>query len=162
MKKEFKLASKEFWRLFGIFFALVFVLLGINIGFMKLGEKKWRNSLSKSVQTVLDEKFPGYWTVKDFRTIENPFSTSAALFEIRANKSGEKSNAIIIRTQTLYGPYPSVFIFDGKDEPEFVGYSLVHGRIRALMEERPSDIFISYWARRIPCIVKNCVEKERT
>ena len=157
MKKEFKLASKEFWRLFGIFFALVFVLLGINIGFMKLGEKKWRNYLSKSVQTVLDEKFPGYWTVKDFRTIENPFSTSAALFE-----SGEKSNAIIIRTQTLYGPYPSVFIFDGTNEPEFVGYSLVHGRIRALMEERPSDIFISYWARRIPCIVKNCVKKERS
>ncbi len=150
--------AREFWRIFGVFFALVAVSALVNIGFVKLGRKNWEKGLGESVQKVLDEKFPGEWILTGAKTIENPFSLSAALFSVKSKSGARKSNAVMIRTQTLYGPHSAVFLYDGEGEASFVGYSGVHGRIRALMEERNSDIFISRWARKIPQIVAESLE----
>lgn len=148
-----KIDAKEFWRLFGVFTAVIAVLALMNFALIKASGKKWRTGLEESVQAVLDEKYPGKWRILGFKEIQNPFSASAACYEIQSTENAAKSNAVILRTQTLYGPFPAVFIYDGKSSPEFVGYSGVHGKVRPLMEERPTDIFISRWAGKIPEII---------
>lgn len=148
-----KISAKEFFRIFGIFFGIIVVFIGTSIGFIKLSEKSWKNNLKEKVQAVLDEKYPDEWQILDFKRIENPFYLSAACYEIINEKTHAVSNAIIIRTETLYGPYPAVFVCDGENDAEFIGYSSINGRIKNLMEARPSDFFISYWERRIPEII---------
>lgn len=153
------MTPKEFWRLFGLFCAVLAVLFGLNFLFIKVSGRKWEKGLRESVQRVLDEKYPDAWTVGDFKTIENPFYMSAACYIIMSRENGQKGYAIIIRTPTLYGPYPAIYMKKKGSDFEFVGYSGIHGRVRTLMEERSSDIFISYWLNRLPKILDLPEEK---
>ena len=148
-----KMNAKEFWRLFGLISAIITVLFFINFAFIKLSKNFWASGLKESVQTVLDQKYPDKWNVGDFKTIDNPFYSSAACYIITSRENGRKGYAVIIRTPTLYGPYPAVFIKLKDSDFEFAGYSGLSGRIQKLMEERKSDIFISYWQSRLPKIL---------
>ena len=152
--------AKEFWRLFGLFSAVIVVLFFLNFGFIKLSKSFWEKGLKESVQTVLNEKYPDKWNVGDYKTIDNPFYASAASYMIVSRENGRKGYAVIIRTPTLYGPYPAVFIKQKDSDFEFVGYSGIKGRVKLLMEERKSDIFISYWISRLPKILNLGTEVE--
>ena len=150
-----KMDAKEFWRLFGIFSGIIIVLFGLNFGFIKLTENKWERDLKKTVQNFLDEKYPDEWLVSDFISLENPFYMSAAAFNITSKKINKKAVAVIIRTQTFYGPYPAVYIYEDEENSYFAGYSNIHGRIKNLMEKQSSDIFISHWQKKLPDILGN-------
>ena len=148
-----KMDAKEFWRLFGIFSGILVFCAGLNIGFIKLTEGKWQRDLKKTVQTVLDEKYPDEWKVGDFIDLQNPFYVSGAAFDIYSKKINKKAVAVILRTQTFYGPYPAVYIYEDEDNSYFAGYSNIHGRIRTLMEKQITDIFISHWQKKLPDIL---------
>lgn len=149
MDKEYQ---KKFWRIFGCFIGILVFFSAILAGMIKLSEKKWNSGLKESVQSVLDEKNPDLWIVGNSVPLNSPFSTSAGLFELRNKESAEKYHAVIIRTATLYGHMPAVFICGGKGT-EFAGYAAVHGRVKNLLEENYADSSVSYWLERIPNIL---------
>ena len=149
MDKEYQ---KKFWRIFGCFIGILVFFSAVLTGMIKLSEKKWNSGLKETVQAVLEEKNPGLWIVGDSVPLNSTFSTSANMFELRNKESAEKYRAVIIRTATLYGHMPAVFICGGK-ETEFAGYAAVHGRVKNLLEENYADSSISYWLERIPHII---------
>ena len=70
---------------------------------------------------MLEEKQPDKWKVTKPVQILSPFSTSAALYELQDKNSAEKEYAVIIRTTTLFGPYPAVFLYKKNSGAEFLG-----------------------------------------
>ena len=154
--------QKKFWRIFGCFIGIIVFFLAVLVGMIKLSEKKWDSGLRESVQNVLDEKNPGIWTVGNSVPLNSPFSTSAALFELRSSESAEKYYALIIRITTLYGHMPAVFVYSGSKGAEFAGYSAVQGRVKKLLEENYADSSISYWLERIPSVIQASEKTERS
>ncbi len=148
-----KIDSKESLRIYGIFIAILAVFFMSAAGLARLSRSAWENGLRSSVKDVLDERFPGEWTVGRFLKISSPFATSAACYEIQNRGNGESCVAVIVRTATLYGPVPAVFISGGSGRVEFAGFSGVHGRVRRMLEDQKADIRINYWKRRVPAII---------
>lgn len=145
--------SKEFLRVFGIFTGIIAVLFLIDFGFVRLAEKNMTEGLQHAVTSVLEEKMPEQWTVTASIDVLSPLSTSASVYELRSRKSADKAYAVIIRTTTLFGPYPAVFLCKKNTIPEFVGYTCVQGRVKRILEENPSVPLIRYWAGKTEKII---------
>lgn len=152
-----KTDAKTFFKQFAIFFGIITALVLLDFLFIKLSAKKWNETLSVSVQNVLDEKFPDEWKVSKNVKCNSPFATSSAIFEISGKNSAKKSYAIIIRTQTIFGTYPSVFICSKDEDIKFVGYTSVQGRVKNVLENdfNPRTL---YWQKRAETVVKNSLQ----
>lgn len=154
-----KMDSKEFLRVFGIFIGIITVFFLIDFGFVRLAEKNMTAALQHAVDEILEEKMPGRWTITGTAAILSPFSTSASLYELRDKKSAEQAYAIIIRTTTLFGPYPAVFLYKKNAASEFIGYACVKGRVKRILEENPSVPLIKYWAKKTEKIIAGSVQQ---
>ena len=148
------ITTKEFWWEFGIFIGIIFFFFMSLFGLIRLSQKSWDEGLKVSIQSVLTEKTTEKWILGKKIYLNSPMSSSAALYELRKQDSVEKNYAIIIRSATLYGHIPAVYIYNKNDGVKFIGYSSVTGKIRKLLDQGMSDSSISQWTRRIPDIVK--------
>lgn len=146
--------SKEFLRVFGIFTGIIAILFLIDFGCIRLAEKKMTGGLQNAVTEILEEKMPEQWIITGNIAVLSPLSTSASLFELRDRKSAETAYAIIIRTTTLFGPYPAVFLYKKSTGSEFVGYTCVQGRVKRILEENPAVPLIQYWAGKTEKIIQ--------
>lgn len=149
------ISSKEFWRFYGIFIGIIIFLFGTLFLMVRLSENKWNQGLKEAVVKELEKKQPDMWIVGKEIPLKSAFSESAALFEIRQKKSVEKYYAIIIRSATLFGHFPAVFIYNKKNGVKFIGYSAVNGKIGRLIDQSYSDSSIYYWSQRIPSIINH-------
>ena len=147
--------TKEFFRVFGIFLGIIAVFFLILVGMVKCSGNSSDKELKEVVQSVLDERMPDQWNVLEKVEISSPFKLSSVLYSIQNKKTGQHAYAIMVRTATLYGPFPAVFTYmDGK-KPVFVGYGAVHGRIKTILEENNSNIRMNYWMEKIPRIIED-------
>lgn len=151
MKKDISYAN--FFKNYGIFVAFLIVIFGILIYFSKLSFKSWKNNLKVSIEKTLNEKEPESWVIGTFININNPISQNAVCYEAKNKKNGENYKAVLIRTQTLYGPLSAVFTIDKDNNVSFKGYSSLHGRIATQIENSYSNKTINYWKQKIPEIV---------
>ncbi len=150
---ENEISYKSFFITYGIFVAVLVVIFGLLIYPIKLGQKKWYNSLKTNVEFVLDEKEPNSWTVENPVKIKNPYALSAACFEARNRKNGEVYKAVILRIQTFYGPIPAVFTIDKDKNVELAGFVSLHGRIANQIKNNTNSKRLEYWKNKIPEII---------
>ena len=153
-----EITNKEFFARYGIFVGIIIVLFGLLIYPIKVSQKSWINNLRSNIEFVLDEREPNGWIVESPVPIKNSFCLSAACYNARNRTSGELYKAVILRTQTLYGPLPGVFLVDSEENVEFVGFASLHGRIAEQIKNfNKSDKSerISFWKEKIPYILKD-------
>ena len=117
------ISYKKFFINYAIFLGIITVLMGILIYTTKITQKSWSKNLKKNLEIVLEESDPSTWFITNSIKLKNAFTLNAACYEARNKKSGQVYKAIIINTQTIYGPIPAVFIMDKNGEVEFIGYS---------------------------------------
>lgn len=144
---------KTFFKNYGILSAIIVTVFVVLFYSVKLSRNSWNENLKKSVETVLEEKLPGEWFVGNSIQLKNNLSSNAAAYQIRNKKDFTDSTAVIIRTQTFYGPLPAVYICDSQNQVEFVGYASVHGIIGRQLTFAGVDKRIQYWQQKIPNII---------
>ena len=147
------ISYKKFFINYAIFLGIITVLMGILIYTTKITQKSWSKNLKKNLEIVLEESDPSTWFITNSIKLKNAFTLNAACYEARNKKSGQVYKAIIINTQTIYGPIPAVFIMDKNGEVEFIGYSSIHGRVREQLMSDTSNKRIQYWKKKIPYII---------
>ena len=143
---------KESFRIYGIFIGILVVFFGILIGMIFLSRTSWKNGIKSEVQVVLNEANPNQWIVGN--------STSSAVYELHNKEKADRYYAVIIRTTSLYGFVPAVFVYNKSSGVEFIGFAGVHGRIKKLMEYKSNTKRINYWSSRIPQIVEKAGVKK--
>ena len=153
------LRTKELLRVYGIFTALLVVMLTAAGGAVKLSSARWERGLRSVVEKTLSENTDFNGKVGRFVRIKSPFSLSAALFELEPPLSDGADYAIVIRVQTMYGPFPAVFVYSKDSGAHFIGFAAVSGRIKRLLEDSPSDARIRYWTAKIPAIMRTAVTR---
>ncbi len=152
MQKQ-QISYKQFFINYGIFVSFLVVIFGILIYSIILGRKTWRNSLKHNIEIVLDDYEANTWALEKSIPINNPFLMNAAAYEARNRKTGEIYKAIILRTQTLCGPLPAVYIMDSNKNVTFVAFSSLHGRYEKVLSFVDTDHRINYWQKKIPVIL---------
>lgn len=148
------ISYKKFFINYGIFVGIVAVLMGIMIYTTKVTQKNWSKNLKKSIEFILEQQDPSVWVLTNEVKVKNAFSLNSACFEARNKNNGQFYKVIIINTQTLYGPLPTVFTLDKEGHVEFIGYSLIHGRVQKQLMQDVSNKRITYWKKKIPYIIK--------
>ena len=148
------ISYKDFFIRYGIFVAILAILICLLIYPIKVSQKFWTQNLRTTIEIVLDEKSPNSWTVENAVPLKNSFSTNAACYEARNRKTGDLYKVIIIRVQTLYGPLPAVFTIDKDNKVEFIGYSSLHGVISDQLLNDNYGKRIEYWIKKIPLILE--------
>lgn len=155
------ITAKEFWRFYGIFVGIVVFMFASLFGIIRASEKSWDAGLKKSITMELEKKYPDTWIVGKKIPLNSAFSQSAALYELRAVNSIEKNYAIIIRTATMFGHFPAVYIYNKIDGTKFVGYTSINGKIEKIIDKRHTDSSVVYWSQRIPKIINYAEEVGR-
>ncbi len=147
---------KKFFNNYGFFVAILTVVFGILIYTSKVAQKKQLIALKETVENVLEEKEPSVWSVGNSVKINNIFCLSAACYEVRNKSKGGVCLAVLVRTSSLYGPIPVVFLYDknaNDNKVSFVGYASLHGRINEIEADKGINKRLSYWMKKIPEII---------
>lgn len=153
------LRTKELWRLYGIFTALLVVMLTAAGGAVKLSSARWERGLRSVVEKTLSENTDFNGKVGRFVRIKSPFSLSAALFDLEPPLSDGADYAIVIRVQTMYGPFPAVFVYGKESDTRFIGFASISGRVKRLLEDNDFDPRIRYWTAKVPAIMRTAVTR---
>ena len=153
------LRTKELWRVYGIFTALLVVMLTAAGGAVKLSSARWERGLRSVVEKTLSGNTDFNGKVGRFVRIKSSFSLSAALFELEPPLSDGADYAIVIRVQTMYGPFPAVFVYGKESGTRFIGFASISGRVKRLLEDNDSDPRIRYWTAKIPAIMRTAVTR---
>ena len=153
------LRTKELWRVYGIFTALLVVMLTAAGGAVKLSSARWERGLRSVVEKTLSENTDFNGKVGRFVRIKSPFSLSAALFDLEPPLSDGADYAIVIRVQTMYGPFPAVFVYGKESGTRFIGFASISGRVKRLLEDNDSDPRIRYWTAKVPAIMRTAVTR---
>ena len=129
------------------FFLIVLVILSLVTIFSK---RRREVLLKQKIESVFSDEQKEKWTLGSAQKINVPMGVDSACF--RLNGSPEKNAyAFVIRVQTLYGPYPAVFVYEEGQGVSFVGVINLNGRVRSLVLE--TDASIQYWIRQLPYMV---------
>lgn len=145
-------------KILGIFTGFCFLVVLLMMPASYLTESVWQRKLRQNIYDVLEENLPEHWSIGDYVPLNTSFSQSAACFEI-ISQNREINYAVIIRTQTLYGPFPAVFIYNNVEGAKFVGFSSLHGRVLNILNNS-TDSRILYWQNKIPDILKKSIGKK--
>lgn len=154
------ISYKVFFKNYGIFLAIITVVMGILVYSVYLSRKSWDKNIKTSVEKVLDDYESNQWTVGNSKPIKNPMSMTSACYEARSRRTGEVYNAVIVRIETFYGPLPAVYLCDSENNVTFVGFATLHGRIASIIKSSGPDKRIDYWAKKIPYIINTVKEGE--
>ena len=111
---------KESFRIYGIFIGILVVFFGILIGMIFLSRTSWKNGIKSEVQVVLNEANPNQWIVGNFIEQQTLFSTSSAVYELHNKEKADRYYAVIIRTTSLYGFVPAVFVYNKSSDRKSV------------------------------------------
>ena len=150
-----KQETKDFFRNYGILLGILIVFLGIIFGLSFLNRNLYSNGIRDTVQELLDSKFEGKYLIKNELKITTGIANTASLYEVYSKDSAERFYVTVIRTPTMYGPMPAVFLYNKNSGPTFIGYCCVKGRVKKILEENSNDIRITYWLSKIQSIVEN-------
>lgn len=148
-----KIDYKKFIRIYGVFIGILVFLFMIDFGFIRLSQKKWTNGLKESISEILEEKQPNKWIITKNLKINSCISTNSIAFELQNKETGKRSIAVIIRTTTLFGAYPALYIYNSSTDIEFIGYACIKGRVKTILEEDINNLHITYWSKKIGNLV---------
>lgn len=146
-------------KIFGIFTGFCFLVVLLMMPATYLNESVWQRKLRQNVYDVLEENLPEHWSIGDYVPLNTSFSQSAACFEI-ISQNKEINYAVIIRIQTLYGPFPAVFTYNNAEGAKFIGFSSLHGRVSNVLNNS-ADSRVLYWQNKIPDILKKSLTKNK-
>ena len=144
------ITNKVFFRNYGFFLLFVVILFTVLTYTVKLASSSWSTKLKTSVETVLAENDMQDWTLLDNIEINNAIASNACAFNAQNSSTGEKGKFVILRVATYYGPAAVVYFADEENNPYFVGYSSLHGRIATQLSGIKMDKRVEYWEKRIP------------
>ena len=143
----------------GLFSAITVVLAGLLVFFTLISRNSWRNGLRDKINSVLEENSVS------IRAGEWVKLSSSLNFQVSAYKAesdrDEGMYAVILRTQSLYGPLASVYTFDSKkDRVVFAGYADIPPKIKDTLTDIAGKNQNDYWEKKIPSIIKGAEVNE--
>jgi hypothetical protein len=151
-------SSKKLLKQYGIFAGILLGMFALLILVIFFSENARRTGLKNKIEQVLEEEEPATWSVGDYVEIKAPVALSAACFQARKKDTGTKGYVLMLRIETLYGPFPAVFVYEDKKSAKFVGIYGLNGRIHDIIGNGKNDARINFWITRIPDIVSKTVE----
>ncbi|AEE16805.1 hypothetical protein [Treponema brennaborense] len=149
---------------YGLCMAVIVVLFVLVFVLALFSRQAWNGGLQKQLVSVLSQSHPGEYIVSDPLPIDNPFSVSAAAYQLMPVSSAARGTryGVIIRIPTLYGSLPGVFVYTENAGAEFVGiagFSEDSAKEQAVAASLADSVQISRWEKRIPVILKDAVQK---
>jgi hypothetical protein len=111
----------RFLKNYGSFLGILVVFLALLCLFITLSRPAWSRGLQAQIQTTLDRSYPGGYQVGDPVALNSSFFSTSAVFEVTGP---DFQYGIILRTPTLFGPLPGVFLADAGGNIRFAGFTL--------------------------------------
>lgn len=154
ISEEKKKEILECLKTYGIFIGLITFLFLVIVGMSILSQKSLENGLRKNISVVLEEKFPSQYEVKEFKKINSTISYSSAVYHLKSVKGSDKNYAVVVRTNTFFGPVSSLFLYNLNSGSSYVGVLGVNGRVKKILESSKASVKLNYWNNRIPEIIE--------
>jgi hypothetical protein len=154
-------SSNELLKQYGILVGIIIGMFALLTVVIVLSENKWKNGLKDEIGRVLEEEEPGEWIVGEYIGLKTPEALSASCFQVRRKDNGAKGYALMLRIETIYGPFPAVFLYNDKAVARFVGIPGLHGRVLKMIGNGTNDAKVVFWIKRIPNIIKNAEQSEQ-
>lgn len=140
---------------FGVFLLIVMIITLLVATSVVLNKTIDNQGLKNSVEKVLKDKGLEY-KINHQLPVSNGLASGTAVYDL-----GSGYFAVIIRTTSIYGPLPAVFIYKlGDTEAKFIDYCLVDSLAKERIIDNTQNNQISFWAKRIIKIVDEAVTEE--
>lgn len=137
---------------YGFFMGLVLIFSAILVPMFYFSQNSKERCFTQAIQTLLDEKFSDSEEkvlVNGALKINSSFSANAYVFAL----TKKEHYAVILRTETLYGPKPAVFLYN-EENVEFLGFALPQGKVTPALSNIENDINVIYWKSKIPSLMR--------
>ena len=115
-----------------------------------ISEKKIQSNLKEKIEMTFTEEQQEKWNVAEPVKMHTSLSAYSACFRL-VGSDLQNGYALITKVQTLYGPFPCVFVYDDFKGVQFIGLVNLEGRIKKFLSA--SNMHIQYWQNRIPALI---------
>ena len=140
--------------------AITTVLMGILTVFVLVSRNSWRNGLKEKVNLILEENDSEFRADEWIKLSSNLTSQMSAYTVDGKNNKG--IYAVICRTQSLYGPLASVYIFDSnKNKTSFIDFADIPPKIKNTLTNIAEKNQNAYWEKKIPLIISAAVGEDK-
>ena len=142
---------------FGIFTLIVVVLFSILLLFTLLSRNSWNEGMVGQINAMLEEKELPYKT-GELDRLHSSISLNCISYKDASNPD---VHLVLLRTPTLYGPFPALYVYDEKSElVDFVDLLLIDGKSKDVVVASAKNMQVQYWKNRIPLII-NTADKNQ-
>lgn len=144
---------------FGIVFGILSVFLTGLLVTAIFAHKKWDYTLKVQVQQVLDYAIPKTYIVEQRLNIRTPLSFSANAFKLTGGQD-DIAYALIVRVQTIYGPVPSVFVYNKSGGTIFAGFIGIEDILGIETVRSCCSGQIAHWQQKATIIIKQILKRK--
>ncbi|MBP3710586.1 MAG: hypothetical protein J6I73_09355 [Treponema sp.] len=145
-------SSKMILKEYGIFSSFIIGAIMLLIVAVSFSKNIQHEKLRHEIIRLLEEERSETWDIGEYVSIASPHEMGAACFFARKNNSAS-GYVLVMRIETLYGPFPAVFTYMENELVEFVGIIGLHGRVLTIMKNGTHNAQIRHWIKRIPTML---------
>lgn len=155
------LEIKRILKTFAVFFGIIFAMCVLIVIFSLIARNSWKTGLAVEVQKVLDTYNESHYTVGKYIDLDSNLSTSAAVYALLKKDvvKSQKYYGVIVRTPSILGPIPAVFIYNEEKGVTFVGYAIDNGKASDTVDRQIASNVMNYWENMIPLIIEKTNSK---
>ena len=141
---------------FGIFSLISVVLFAVLLLFTLLSRNSWNEGMRDAIDTLLAEKeYPN--KTGEVEHIHSAISMNCVSYSDALDPS---VHIVLLRTPTLYGPFPALYIYDEKSASvDFIDLLLIDGKSKDAVVASAKNMQVQYWKKRIPLIINTADKK---
>jgi hypothetical protein len=152
------ISKKKLFQDYGIFMIFLTGMFLALLVITLLSRKSWIEGLKKQVATVLEETYPGKYTVGDYVSFNSALNVSASCYHLNSSLTAgtlPESYVLIIRIMTIYGPMPAVYICNKNGSVDFIGFTCISRDMSDQIKSVSMNSTIQYWKLRIRYMLLN-------
>lgn len=158
-ERERSAKTYEALKAYGLFALVALGAMALLVAVALPSEGRRARSLGEKAQAVLDARGFESWKIIGSESAGAPLSFGADVF--RATDGGKGGGFVVAaRVQTIYGPFPAVFVYDSAGGARFAGMMCLDGRVARAIGDGADSKRINFWKSRVPAIVAEARRKE--
>lgn len=142
---------------FGIFTLIFVILFAVLLLFTLLSRNSWNEGMKDQINSVLLEKELPYKT-GELDHLQSSISLNCVSY---TDAGLPDVHIVLVRTPTLYGPFPALYVYDEKSgNVEFIDLLLIGGKSKDAVVSSAKNMQVQYWKNRIPLIINTAGKKQ--
>lgn len=113
--------------------------------------------LRQSITAVLEQQYPGMYTVTNAVPIHNSAAMTVAIYHVQSLPNARKQYdyAMIARVATICGPKPAIFLYhESQKRAEFVSFAFADKKTENLFAVTAENTQVRYWENRLAYLLK--------